>query len=751
MRARPANTNLRFGSKGMKRHLIRTFSLTAVLALLLSAMSAIFLCVGAVDNTSIFYSTNAENTTENGGYLTYLLDEDSDSVTFRRNLALKWFAPAGEDSLDKTQEYFTLSLGFVNTDFESFSVALQTSQFSMSKEGKTTNTLTFTKNDSDGFTVSVNGNDTTTALTASQMESFTLSLGDDDTYGSFGVYIDGSLLTAANAEESVRFTNIGQYYARYASATATTPITPLTFSATGIGENGAEFNIRSLNGQEMQTDAEGAIADTTAPVLVVNSDIRQIYFGTEIDFDTVSIDVCTSSGITTDEYYYYESLGATVDEDNADATLVYGGKTYAELASDTWFSPEDFDENEAPQVSFAYRVKEGDNEAVYLIDWSAQTNAEGYIPIVNANDVTETPSTTFVTYEKDGSGNITLNAPDQAQIGAYQKKVKAAAYKDGDEANGSIQVGSGAYYYIPAFKEYIEDSTCGYTDMQFTVYYRTDSSTSVSTVSGSYDELRIELTAEGSYQFRIVPTNSAGNDMVGIFASGTDDNPRYREAEISSSNVFDAKNLATFEFSVQYNGPTIEKPEDDDDTGYVDATYTVDDFEIIGISDTYTTHYRLYYFEQTDTSRVYTPAELREADENGTLSQIGSWRAINVYDETLDDEDPENDNEYSWNPSSTLSFIPQERGFYKVEVLVSTTNMGVVKEARYIEIVSDADVIPGETYWLENNILSVVFLGVGILCLIGIVVILLIKPKNKAADAASADKAELKEKRKNRK
>ena len=745
MRARPANTNLRFGSKGMKRHLIRTFSLTAVLALLLSAMSAIFLCVGAVDNTSIFYSTNADNTTEKGGYLTYLLDKDSDSVTFRRNLALKWFAPAGDDSLDKTQNYFTLSMGFVSTDFKSFSVALQTSQFSMSKEGKTTNTLTFKKNASNGLDVSVNGEASRVSVAADDIGEIEIAFSDDDTCGNFTVTVNGEDNVAGT------FSNIGQYYARYASATATTPITPLTFSATGIGKNGAEFNIRSLNGQEMQTDAEGTIADTTAPVLVVNSDIRQIYFGTEIDFDTVSIDVCTSSGITTDEYYYYPNLAVEDDAEDEDDTLTYGGRTYATLESDTWFSPDDFDENETPQVSFAYRVKEGDNEAVYLIDWSAQTNAEGYIPIVNANDVTETPSTTFVTYEKDGSGNITLNAPDQAQIGAYQKKVKAAAYKDGDEANGSIQVGSGAYYYIPAFKEYIEDSTCGYTDMQFTVYYRTDSSTSVSTVSGSYDELRIELTAEGRYQFRIVPTNSAGNDMVGIFASGTDDNPRYREAEISSSNVFDAKNLATFEFSVQYNGPTIEKPEDDDDTGYVDATYTVDDFEIIGISDTYTTHYRLYYFEQTDTSRVYTPAELREADENGTLSQIGSWRAINVYDETLDDEDSENDNEYSWNPSSTLSFIPQERGFYKVEVLVSTTNMGVVKEARYIEIVSDADVIPGETYWLENNILSVVFLGVGILCLIGIVVILLIKPKNKAADAASADKAELKEKRKNRK
>lgn len=748
----------------MKRHLIRTLSLTAVLALMISVMSAAFALVGAkeIGGSSIFDASNADNTTEytdgQTSYLSYRLEGDSNSVRFRRNLALKWYSSAEADaeSLRGAAQYFNLTIGFDNLNFDSFSIALETSQFSMSKEGKTTNTLTFTKNSDSGLDVSVNGAESSVTVASTSVGVVEIAFSGDDTNGNFTVTVNGA--------EAGTFTNIGRYYAQYASASATNPLTPLTFSAAGVTGDGADFNIQSMNGQDFDIiNADGDIDDTTPPVLVVNSDIRQIYFGMDIDFDTVAIDVCSSSGITTDEYYYYPGLEAEDDPDVDDDTLTYGGRTYAALDSDTTFYPDDFDGD--GQVSLAYRVSDGETSKVYLIEWSAEDvlnpdgAAEFYIPIKNADDVEETPTTTFITYTKNSSGNILLNAPSpedddydewyEQNIKPYQDKVTAASYVDGDEANGSIQVGEGAYYYIPAFKEYIADSTCGYTDMEFTVYYRTSTSDSVSSVSGSYDELRIELTSEGRYQFRIVPTNKAGNVMVGVFASGPDTSPRYTEGEITTDNVFDAKNLVTFEFTVQYTGPSVETPEDDDETGYVDVTYTVEDFEIIGISG-YTTQYRLYYFNAKDSSQTYTAAQLREADANGTIDSLGEWRLINEYDSDLDEDD--GDNIYDWNPDSSLSFVPQERGFYKVEVLVAADNMKVVSEAKYIQVSAEATVIPGETYWLENNVLSLVFLGIGVLCLIGIVVILLIKPKNKvAAEADSARKAELKEKREKRK
>ena len=138
-------------------------------------------------------------------------------------------------------------------------------------------------------------------------------------------------------------------------------------------------------------------------------------------------------------------------------------------------------------------------------------------------------------------------------------------------------------------------------------------------------------------------------------------------------------------------------------------------------------------------------------NEDGTNS-LGTWIKINEYDESLDEDDDANNNDYEWNPSSSLSFIPQEMGFYKVEVKVASDNMPVVTSSKVINVTSEADVVTGPTYWLQDNILSVVFLGVGVLCLIGIVVLLLIKPKDKAAaEAEKAHKEELKQKRDDRK
>lgn len=731
----------------MKRHLIRTLSLAAVFALLMTAMSAVFMFASAkdVDNTLIFNSSNAENITEYSdaqtSYLAYRLSSDSKSVTFRRNLALRWFSPSEGDALVSEKNYFSLTLGFVNSNFDSFTVAMESSQFSMSKDEKTTNEVVFTKQDDGSLAVSVNGTESGVSVAAADMGKIEIAFSEDDGCGNFTLTV--------NEEVAGAFTNIGRYYSRYASASATTPLTPLTFKAEGVTGDGADFNVQELNGQSLAINESGDVQDNTPPALVVNNDIRQFFFGTKISLDTLAIDVCNTSGITTDEYYYYPGLNAETDPDDENATLTIGegdaARVYAALDSDTLFFPETFGTNE-PQISIAYSVTDGDKSANYLIDWSAQVNGNGFIDVLDANEVDDNPTTTFITYE---NGVLTENTD---AIDEYTQAVKKASYKDGDEANGSIQVGEGAYYYIPAFKEYVQDNSCGYTDMEFTVYYRTDSSSSVQTVSGSYDELRIELTAEGRYQFRIVPTNSAGNAMVGIFASGPDDAVRYSEDDITTDNVFEAANLVTFEFTVQYTGPSIEKPEDDDDTGYVDATYTVEDFEIVGISGSYTEHYRLYYFEAKDPTRGLTPSQLRTADENGTISELGEWKLINKYDDMLDDDDENNDNDYSWNPDSSLSFVPQERGFYKVELIVTSDNLGAKTEAKYIEIAADADVIRGETYWLENNIWSLVFLGIGVLCLIGIVVILLIKPKDKAAaNAESARKAELKEKRDKRK
>ena len=57
--------------------------------------------------------------------------------------------------------------------------------------------------------------------------------------------------------------------------------------------------------------------------------------------------------------------------------------------------------------------------------------------------------------------------------------------------------------------------------------------------------------------------------------------------------------------------------------------------------------------------------------------------------------------------------------------------MPIATASQVVNVRSEADVIPGDTYWLQENLTSVIFLGIGVLCLIGIVIVLLIKPKDK--------------------
>ena len=123
-------------------------------------------------------------------------------------------------------------------------------------------------------------------------------------------------------------------------------------------------------------------------------------------------------------------------------------------------------------------------------------------------------------------------------------------------------------------------------------------------------------------------------------------------------------------------------------------------------------------------------SEVLAGEQESVLENTyGTWVEISVYDNDL--EGDEGDNAYDWNPDSSLSFVPQEIGYYKVVVEVASANMPIATASQVVNVRSEADVIPGDTYWLQENLTSVIFLGIGVLCLIGIVIVLLIKPKDK--------------------
>ena len=86
------------------------------------------------------------------------------------------------------------------------------------------------------------------------------------------------------------------------------------------------------------------------------------------------------------------------------------------------------------------------------------------------------------------------------------------------------------------------------------------------------------------------------------------------------------------------------------------------------------------------------------------------------------------------------TFTPVKVGAYKIKCHVSSYN--AVRSAEAETVVSVAEK-PSEvkvpSHWLRDNIWSVIFLSIGTLALIGIVVLLFIKPKEEPETDETGD------------
>ena len=737
---------------------------------------------GTVSATSIFETSGADYISGSDDSYAYIAYEVSGGgrVAFQRDMALKWYerdTSEGADAYDGAVGYFSTEFSFAELNFTSFTLTMETTEMSQSKEGKAVNTIVFTPAEGSGLNVSVNGG-TETPLAYTAGETIRVAFTGADTYGNFYV----AVINAAQDKElsPVRvtgtFTNIGKNFADYASSSSDTPVTPLTFSAE-LEENAESplvLTILSLNGQSFELTDDGRVTDSTAPVLVVDSEIKRFVLGTQFDFEMTAIDVCDSSISSSDRtsYYYVNPVSSNIsfDENGDLKTSVTSGEGedaetteyYVEWESSHYFFEDEFLANGTlgkASISIAVSLTDdSDNTGWYFVEWYGTYDADSAgskygIPVVEPEtDSDARPDAGFYTVK------TVEGTPDEpvadGTASTYQNAVAAAAVTEDEDGNEvSIQVGDGTYFYLPSLKAYISDTTCGYTDMEFTIYYTVNGGETQSGSGLSYDELSIELSSAGNYRFRVVPTNASGLSSYGVFET-SEGSGQYKYAEITSDNVWDALNLADFTFAVTYNGPSVEAS-DNDDIGYVDATFTFEDFEVIALSG-YQSNYTLYrivlldaYADEYESSdraadiqTAYAEGRIassREEAEANPEQYIGYTVAIAEYDDELDED--EGDNVYNWNPDSSLSFVPQEIGYYMLTTEVASypwsNAHGTVSGQKAVYISAESDIQAGETYWLQNNILSVVFLAVGAACLIAIVVLLLIRPKKKSSAAAA--------------
>jgi hypothetical protein len=250
-------------------------------------------------------------------------------------------------------------------------------------------------------------------------------------------------------------------------------------------------------------------------------------------------------------------------------------------------------------------------------------------------------------------------------LAAYDTKVKNAVYKDG--TTDYINMGSGEYYYIPSFEDLFTDDVSSYSDMKYNMTYNTPSSANKTLTNVSASSLKIDLSAEGVYTFKICAIDQKGN--IGEYSQ-------------------------LFEFEI-YNtaGPQLTAPTSNDN-GYVDTAFTSNSFTIKGISTS--TVYALKYYDGTN------------------------W--VDAEEEL-----------------SSLTFTPTKTGQYKIICNVTDRYLHSLTAETTITVDKKRTIIKGETDWIKNNVWSIVFLCTGTLSLLGIIILLIIKPKEEILEVVDKD------------
>lgn len=586
--------------------------------------------------------------------------------------------------------------------------------------------------------------------------------------------VDGGdyLVQISNGENNKlygKFENVGKTYSKYSSSTST-PVTPLSFKAIFNEEDENEpeatgkafLTLYSLNNQSFELSdvresdghrAGGTVNDVTPPVLCLDKDVQFIKYNGEITFNYTVIDVLTSSPSLTTSYYML-----TVDDADQSKLPVYnedGGDYKKVTDSDNQYifphakhyqpTAGDYNANvydESFEVKAAVKVvltltdttSTGGQTTYVLLDWFVDDNY--LIKLGGDADLT------YIAVATDSQGatygytddTAKTSDPDSNEwdtlVKAYQQKV--------DEAAKDLKAGSKNYFYLPSAESLLGDTVTPYADLTFSIYYNNGSQQQ--STGKSANDLSINLTKAGKYVFTIYAKDAADNGMY-YYKDGekvdldTGDIWNMYKQEKDGDFADMKKYLPWFEFTVEESEISIDDP-DEQATAYVGSSFTADSFEINGVS--VKTVYTLYEFQNdlwaTDNGGKAMTYESFKADVETLLKDSRQYftriRPTSELKENTNDYETFND--YGWNGSS-LSFTPQKDNAFYVIVCEASSSETAEPVTKCMTIAAAPMVRPlkGEDTWVQDNVTSIILLCIAGACLIGIVLLLVIKPKNK--------------------
>ncbi len=751
-----------------------------------------------LDGNSVFYTTirgaeisESEVVGEGEAAKRYTLFKmgTEETVSYRQNLAYTWISSNKNDDLPGGEDYITntlsMELYFQKINFKRFYIKFESQQNVLTKDAKSTNYLVFTAVGS--------GNDKAVQVSVSK----TIEEKEGEIEGmvdigspykanehikfALGAYVDGDYtVNLEGAPTAGKFENVYENYATYV-ASGDSAVTPLTFGAVFEGDNvdtgdGAEMALVEISGQSFEMHKQGdtyKVKDTAAPVICFNQTPSYLEYGKSIGFQYKVIDVLASSPRAT--AYYYVLKGKQVEKENYDFDKTdYDTKTTdGEGEGET-----ETQENPFIKVTSSSGIRIVTDNETFIPRKYLKSDVMGLVKIyyelsdVSSTSTAQTDKVFVNWYVKEaGKADTALETVKGSEFLKLIKSKEGATYaREGDATlddykasvehfreeyqtaineaiekldDGKLYAG-GNKFYLPSIENgFLDDYLVG-TDYKYSIYYKGSSTGTHSSLA--YNQLAIDLNdADVTYRFTILISDTFGNPM-----RYPDENGEWQE--ITSDDVWDedyALLLPFFEFDVSYKEATAEPPENLS-LSYVGNSYSGVTFKITGVSQTYTTSYKLYVFNRNEFSKDYEgDAEMLKVLNYGTFVENTEKLLNNTYKADKNtrkyfttvkaaSELLESDNNYetfkalNWNATS-ITFTPQSvEDFYVVELNL-TDKRSQERDTQYATVAASVQTtaLKGESDWLGDNKTSVILFAVAGVCLVALIILLVIKPKDK--------------------
>ncbi len=285
---------------------------------------------------------------------------------------------------------------------------------------------------------------------------------------------------------------------------------------------------------------------------------------------------------------------------------------------------------------------------------------------------------------------------------AYNLAVEKAVYtenKDGEKT----YIRLGENYVVPSLENFVTDDLVPYSKLNATVHYKTPTDG-----EGTSSDFEIPVESAGDYTFYVVFEDLSGNAM--------EEDDFFTVSEEDENDITYGKyENYIFHFHV----------EDDTDfdidaskilgTGFVGQLYTATDFRIN--ASNYTKNYKLFY----------NAKENATSSDEGWVEILPASKLTNSYEnEVFTAEDIE---EIDYN--GKLSFTPDRVGSYKIVCTIVSDNSIRAAEAEAIFSVEKPSTVKPYKPLETREVLAIVFLSVGGVCLIGIIALIFVKPEEK--------------------